>query len=95
MAQRDDLSASAFLIGDQLALTTAGLVGNQTQVFLTFPDQPTALAKVVFSDRENDVALLRSEGLDPSSFPCPWTTPGSLATKGGTLPDRLSGGAVH
>lgn len=69
--QRDNLTATGFLVGSQLVLTTAAAVGKQSQVFVTFPDKSPVVAKVLFADAETDVALVRSEDIDTLLKPLP------------------------
>jgi S1-C subfamily serine protease len=53
-------TGSAFIINEQMALTAAHVVGNQSSVILDFPKaQQQIQANVVFKDHRNDLALLQ------------------------------------
>jgi S1-C subfamily serine protease len=66
-----NLSGAGFLVGNQLVLTAARVVGNQTQVTLQFPDKPEMPAQVLFADPASDIALLLAKDLDAAIKPLP------------------------
>ena len=63
LVQTPAASGSGFLVSDQLLLTTARIAGDQTTVSVLFPNQPPATGKVLFTDREHDVALVELKDL--------------------------------
>ena len=68
LVQTPAASGSGFLVSDQLLLTTARITGGQTTISVLFPNQPPATGKVLFTDRERDIALVELKdiiGLKP------------------------------
>jgi len=65
------VSGSGFLVGSQLVLTTARVVGNQPQVTLTFRRGPSVEGRVVFVDASADLAMIEIQGLEAQLEPLP------------------------
>jgi S1-C subfamily serine protease len=71
LVQADNTSGSGFLVSDQLVLTTARVVGKSPSALLIFPGKGAVTGRVLFSDAENDLALIQLGETDRTLTPLP------------------------
>jgi S1-C subfamily serine protease len=71
IVQTPTSNGSGFLAGSGLVLTTSRVVGSQSEAIVSFADGPSVTGHVLFTDPEDDVALIQVQGLGSSLIPLP------------------------
>jgi serine protease Do len=64
-------NGSGFLVASGLVLTTARVVGSQSEATVSLADGPSVTGRVLFSDPEADIALVQVQGLGSALIPLP------------------------